>query len=836
MGPPFIVPSERLRWGYLAITVVCRCPVQDSNPGHPGPWVYPTVCMATLQPSGKNSSNIMETERRLFVGGLFSDVKEADLRQKFSRYGAIKDVEIRKKKEIDGKTDKTFAYINLNTTDGKMKTCIGVFNNTSWKGSKMTIQCAKEDFMKRLKEERENGFCVPDTKEKSILFNKPLEDNENVREFHMKGAVPGTPVTESKEWVVGKYGRVLPIDPSKFCHNLKKVDGSVPVREAGVADVLTWEIRARESDIVKRQQGEFPKWQPPKKIRRRSEDKNKQISNGFKESLPNKDKDRNEDIEDLEIIALGTKTLPGNRTYQSGSSDSESDYESMKSSLSKSTKKLIPGTNDLDQKQNQQRMLIQSSETSVGEKCKRNTTIENVQSHKATRLLGGNLKQNVENSSFSPSDIDMDSEDDKSHSDKESVSSVDTDEIIVRNMKSRGTHSYSTVLITAGSEINEFYSGSVDRFNESDDGDDENDIDDDIDILDENDDLVALARKIETEYRNKFAHTEDKKSMPKVKTTTTNSRTENETNINKRNVKDNIPLETEGISDERVAISPNPGSVDNLTKHKMSNQDCNSDSGASSADTDEIINKSQKSQKTKNQIQTQNESISEFYGAAPDLMDENSSEEDSVASENELPDTETDLRKLAHQIETEYKQSLKRSDRRVPGYSVDKEKSGDTNCQREKNLNRKNSTQNKNLEDSVSQAADKKIMNDSKICNDDDDDDDSDDDDSDDDDDDDDDDDSSDDDSSGDEDEEKDNDVIDKILSDHADLGKTEDDKSEGGIKKFRGTKHLFSLSNSASHMGDSSIPDKTRQVSSASSINTTRQDVKYFFICTRNN
>ncbi|XP_010293904.1 PREDICTED: nucleolar protein 8, partial [Phaethon lepturus] len=82
------------------------------------------------------------------------------------------------------------------------------------------------------------------------------------------------------KWVVGKFGRVLPIlhlrsrqpkkvvkyDPSKYCHNLRKLEPDlthvVPIAE------LTWHLEGKDDGISKKRQGEFPVTKnPPKKLR-----------------------------------------------------------------------------------------------------------------------------------------------------------------------------------------------------------------------------------------------------------------------------------------------------------------------------------------------------------------------------------------------------------------------------------------------------------------------------------------------------------------------------------------------------------------------------------------
>uniref|UniRef100_A0A8W8LVP0 RRM domain-containing protein n=1 Tax=Magallana gigas TaxID=29159 RepID=A0A8W8LVP0_MAGGI len=150
--------------------------------------------------------------KRLFVGGLFPGVTEDDIIERFKRFGEITGVEIKKKKTTDtASLGNTFAYIDLNITDENLSKCFSLYNKTKWKGLSLRIQLAKEDFLKRLIKERENGFAVkPKIKKPKGKHQEPLK-NPKIQDFVMQGAVPGTLIEGGKDWVVGKYGRVLPI-------------------------------------------------------------------------------------------------------------------------------------------------------------------------------------------------------------------------------------------------------------------------------------------------------------------------------------------------------------------------------------------------------------------------------------------------------------------------------------------------------------------------------------------------------------------------------------------------------------------------------------------------
>ncbi|NXN36494.1 NOL8 protein, partial [Rhinoptilus africanus] len=163
---------------------------------------------------------------------------------------------------------------------------MSVLNKTKWKGGTLQIELAKESFLHRLAVEREEAKLQkekPQTNDKACLLESLKK--AGIVDFHMK-AVPGTEVPDHKKWVVGKFGRVLPIlhlrksccfnsltqnnivkyDPSKYCHNLRKLEldltHAVPISE------LTWHLEEREDSVNKKRHGEFPSTKKtPKKLR-----------------------------------------------------------------------------------------------------------------------------------------------------------------------------------------------------------------------------------------------------------------------------------------------------------------------------------------------------------------------------------------------------------------------------------------------------------------------------------------------------------------------------------------------------------------------------------------
>ncbi|XP_054544968.1 nucleolar protein 8 isoform X2 [Talpa occidentalis] len=212
--------------------------------------------------------------KRLYVGGLGQNISEADLQNQFSRFGEVSDVEIITRKDSQGNPQKVFAYINIRVAEADLKKCMSALNKTKWKGGTLQIQLAKESFLHRLAQEREAAKSM---KEKSTGNTNLFEKMRGI-DLYIK-AVPGTEVPGHKNWVVSKFGRVLPVlhlknqhkrkiikyDPSKYCHNLKKIGedfkDTIPISN------LTWELEGGNDPMSKKRRGEFSDFHyPPKKI------------------------------------------------------------------------------------------------------------------------------------------------------------------------------------------------------------------------------------------------------------------------------------------------------------------------------------------------------------------------------------------------------------------------------------------------------------------------------------------------------------------------------------------------------------------------------------------
>ncbi|XP_051271551.1 nucleolar protein 8 isoform X2 [Dicentrarchus labrax] len=226
--------------------------------------------------------------RRLYIGGLSHTVTQKDLKDRFGKFGDVEDVELRTRRDEEGIPYKTFGYININISDADLKKCLTVLNKSKWKGGTLQIETAKESFLHRLAEERQEAEeqrlqqpAAEDTRQKML----DSLSGAGVENFTMKAAVPGTEIPGHKDWVVSKFGRVLPVmqlrckkgskartlkyDPSKYSHNIRKLDRTAAADEPTPVTQLTWEVPGGDDDISKKRRGEFPPFEPsrPKKSR-----------------------------------------------------------------------------------------------------------------------------------------------------------------------------------------------------------------------------------------------------------------------------------------------------------------------------------------------------------------------------------------------------------------------------------------------------------------------------------------------------------------------------------------------------------------------------------------
>ncbi|KAM4722826.1 nucleolar protein 8 [Rhinophrynus dorsalis] len=216
------------------------------------------------------------TLKRLYVGGIGPSVTDTELAERFGKFGKVNDVDIISRKDEKGNPMKTFAYLNISISETDLTKCMSTLNKTKWKGGVLQIEMAKESFLHRLSQERQAAKKETEPKAESQTDLVHSLKAAGVTDFQMKAAVPGTEVPNHKNWVVSKYGRVLPIlhlkgnsqnkisfslnimkyDPSKYCHNIKKLEDSST--EMTPVSKLTWHLEGGDDEISRKRRGEFP--------------------------------------------------------------------------------------------------------------------------------------------------------------------------------------------------------------------------------------------------------------------------------------------------------------------------------------------------------------------------------------------------------------------------------------------------------------------------------------------------------------------------------------------------------------------------------------------------
>jgi len=174
--------------------------------------------------------------KRLFVGNLFPEVTQDDLQQRFSKFGSVSKIEVKNKKDIDGKISQTFAFIDISLTDTQLSQCISTLANKKWKGYLMSVQQARESFMERLareRKEREQGEDGKKTTEEALKVKKRNHEDEEFKIVNNKA--PKRDYTEEREAFQG-FGKQNEkrekYDPLKlFKSKLAGDENPVPAKE-----------------------------------------------------------------------------------------------------------------------------------------------------------------------------------------------------------------------------------------------------------------------------------------------------------------------------------------------------------------------------------------------------------------------------------------------------------------------------------------------------------------------------------------------------------------------------------------------------------------------------
>ncbi|KAJ6634220.1 putative RNA-binding protein [Pseudolycoriella hygida] len=116
---------------------------------------------------------------RIFVGNLPTDIVEKDLENEFAAYGIVNKVEVKHKRDpLTMEIMSTFAFVTIGITDSLLDQCLEEFKNEKFRGRYLTVSVARENFMEKLRREREESTqsSVPHTKS-NVNKNNPFRLN-----------------------------------------------------------------------------------------------------------------------------------------------------------------------------------------------------------------------------------------------------------------------------------------------------------------------------------------------------------------------------------------------------------------------------------------------------------------------------------------------------------------------------------------------------------------------------------------------------------------------------------------------------------------------------------
>ncbi|KAJ2345741.1 hypothetical protein GGH92_003920 [Coemansia sp. RSA 2673] len=196
-------------------------------------------------------------EMRVYIGGLTQAVTDADVCGRFKPFGEVRSVEL--PLTATGEGCRGFGYVNMKITAAQWRRCVSLYTGAKWKGGKLRIEEAKEDYMAKLQREKveamEPPTVIADKDERLAMRKKKMyasatSDGLEVEDMTL---VTEKNISRYPGWIKGRYGRpvlkysvirpsgkALNYDPAKYksaFERLAPVDGVEP---KGSAD-LQWE-------------------------------------------------------------------------------------------------------------------------------------------------------------------------------------------------------------------------------------------------------------------------------------------------------------------------------------------------------------------------------------------------------------------------------------------------------------------------------------------------------------------------------------------------------------------------------------------------------------------
>lgn len=175
---------------------------------------------------------------RLFVGNLPENLDEKALRDVFTDFGVVTNLDIKTKQNESNR--QKFAFITLNSSLHDVETCINHFSSNNFNGHKLHVTRARESFLERLQREREQARKIDEQPSEPIIPQKDpvikLSANLNPRKRRNdhKAQVNGTNVISNNfdEYQKPKKSALLSeVDQKKLDSDKKRLESMKKKRQ-----------------------------------------------------------------------------------------------------------------------------------------------------------------------------------------------------------------------------------------------------------------------------------------------------------------------------------------------------------------------------------------------------------------------------------------------------------------------------------------------------------------------------------------------------------------------------------------------------------------------------
>ncbi|KAJ1888437.1 hypothetical protein LPJ66_008579 [Kickxella alabastrina] len=177
--------------------------------------------------------------KRIYIGGFTQTVTDADIRGRFTSFGQVDSVDL--PSESANGAGRGFGFVNIQITPSQWHRCASIYTGAKWKGGKLKIEEAKEDYKTRMQREREQIANKPEVPVWAIKKRKYVDvDIYQGKMAENMDLVTAKNVERYPGWSKGRYnrpvfkfamlkdnGKQFTYDPVKYKNNFEKLFGSV---------------------------------------------------------------------------------------------------------------------------------------------------------------------------------------------------------------------------------------------------------------------------------------------------------------------------------------------------------------------------------------------------------------------------------------------------------------------------------------------------------------------------------------------------------------------------------------------------------------------------------